>query len=138
MAATTASTTFYTAQAGNYEYYNGGKGGKERVMQIYHACTAQEAASTIKLCKLPKGAIVTGMAVCSEANTASSTMTFKVGSTAVSSALASSSALNQEMDKLYALLGAALTADTDITILTGGATLTAGKKLLVTVRFVFD
>ena len=34
MAATTVSTTFYTAQAGNFEFKSAQYGGRERTMQI--------------------------------------------------------------------------------------------------------
>jgi hypothetical protein len=138
MAATTVATDFYSAQADVAVSRAAQYGGRERAMVMVHTTTAQETGSTIKLCQIPKGAIVTDITVDAELIAASSTLTFKVGSTAVSSALASSAALAQRVDLLVALGATALTADTDLTILTGGATLAASKDIVVTVRYVLD
>ena len=138
MGASTVSTTFYTEQAADAVLLaNNIKGGRVRALVIKHVTTAQEAASTINLCTLPKGAILIGAELHVEANAASSTMKLTYGSTDIAAA-ASTAAAVIILANLYALAGAAIETATDLKIVTAGATLTAGKAITAIVTFIMD
>jgi hypothetical protein len=110
-------------------------GGKAKVLTERYYSTAIEALSTITCPKIPKGAVIIGGWLSTEALGTGATMTVKAGDTAISSALAVATAGVHSLDKIYALDNGPLTADTQITIYTGGATLTADKEILLTILY---
>lgn len=139
MAASTVSTSLYSSlSASPKRSGNAAEGGRERVFAAPYTCTAIESGSTINICTLPVGAIVTGVEAHCEGNAASSTLALAVGSTTVKAATSIASSDTVLTGNLMALAGTPLTAATLVKATTGGATLTADKKITFIVRYLLD
>lgn len=141
MGATTVSTDYHTANGTGplHAMGAGAVAGHERVMVIPYTTTAIESGSTINIAYLPKGAILTGLTAECEANAADTTLKLVHGTTDISAATAISTAGGDVVTaNLQALDGAAITAATLLTAVTGGATLAADKAIVFTVKYVLD
>ena len=138
MAATTVSSALYTAElASPKRSGNLDAGGRERVKIVPIIPGAVESGSTINICQIPVGAIVTGVEAHCEANAASSTLAVSVGAVDVVSAtsIASAAVLQGNLQAIKAVPTAAVTL---VKATTGGATLTANKSMVFVVRYVLD
>ena len=138
MAATTVSSALYTAElASPKRSGNLDAGGRERVKIVPIIPGAVESGSTINICQIPVGAIVTGVEAHCEANAASSTLAVSVGAVAVVAAasIASAAVLHGNLQAIKAVPTAAVTL---VKATTGGATLTANKSMVFVVRYVLD
>lgn len=138
MSATTVSSALYTAelaspkQSGNLD-----AGGRERVKIVPVIPGAVESGSTINICQIPVGAIVTGVEAHCEANASSSTLAVSVGTVDVVAAtsIAAAAVLHGNLQAIKAVPTAAVTT---VKATTGGATLTASKSMVFVVRYVLD
>jgi hypothetical protein len=130
----------YTAQAAYPKRTgNGVEGGRERTIVVSYTSTAIESGSTINVCTVPLGAILTGVKAECEAQEADTTLKLVYGTTDISAATAVSSVGGDVIQaNLAPLLGAATTAATAITAVTGGATYGVGKDIVFTVKYVLD
>ena len=138
MAATTVSSALYTAElASPKRSGNLDAGGRERVKIVPIIPGAVESGSTINICQIPVGAIVTGVEAHCEANAASSTLAVSVGAVGVVAAtsIASAAVLQGNLQAIKAVPTAAVTL---VKATTGGATLTANKSMVFVVRYVLD
>ena len=138
MAATTVSSALYTAElASPKRSGNLDAGGRERVKIVPIIPGAVESGSTINICQIPVGAIVTGVEAHCEANAASSTLAVSVGAVDVVAAasIASAAVLQGNLQAIKAVPTAAVTL---VKATTGGATLTANKSMVFVVRYVLD
>lgn len=138
MSATTVSSALYTAElASPKRSGNLDAGGRERVKIVPIIPGAVESGSTINICQIPVGAIVTGVEAHCEANAASSTLAVSVGAVDVVAAtsIASAAVLQGNLQAIKAVPTAAVTT---VTATTGGATLTADKSMVFVVRYVLD
>jgi len=138
MAATTVSSALYTAElASPKRSGNLDAGGRERVKIVPIIPGAVESGSTINICQIPVGAIITGVEAHCEANAASSTLAVSVGAVDVVAAtsIASAAVLQGNLQAIKAVPTAAVTL---VKATTGGATLTADKSMVFVVRYVLD
>ena len=138
MAATTVSSALYTAElASPKRSGNLDAGGRERVKIVPIIPGAVEIGSTINICQIPVGAIVTGVEAHCEANAASSTLAVSVGAVDVVAAtsIAAAAVLHGNLQAIKAVPTAAVTL---VKATTGGATLTANKSMVFVVRYVLD
>ena len=138
MSATTVSSALYTAElASPKRSGNLDAGGRERVKIVPIIPGAVEIGSTINICQIPVGAIVTGVEAHCEANAASSTLAVSVGAVDVVAAtsIASAAVLQGNLQAIKAVPTAAVTL---VKATTGGATLTANKSMVFVVRYVLD
>jgi len=138
MAATTVSSALYTAElASPKRSGNLDAGGRERVKIVPIIPGAVESGSTINICQIPVGAIITGVEAHCEANAASSTLAVSVGAVDVVAAtsIASAAVLQGNLQAIKAVPTAAVTL---VKATTGGATLTANKSMVFVVRYVLD
>ena len=137
--ASTVSTALYTVDDAELKFSGSrGSGGRERIKVIPYVTTAIATGSTINVCKLVAGSIVTGIQAHVEGNAGSSTLKVTVGTTDVVAATSIATTDVILYANLQALDGLPLTAETTITAVTGGATLTAGKEIVFIVRYVLD
>ena len=138
MPATTVSSALYTSElASPKRSGNLDAGGRERVKIVPVIPGAVESGSTINICQIPVGAIVTGVEAHCEANAASSTLAVSVGAVDVVAAtsIASAAVLQGNLQAIKAVPTAAVTL---VKATTGGATLTASKSMVFVVRYVLD
>ena len=138
MAATTVSSALYTAElASPKRSGNLDAGGRERVKIVPVIPGAVESGSTINICQIPVGAIVTGVEAHCEANASSSTLAVSVGTVDVVAAtsIAAAAVLHGNLQAIKAGPTAAVTL---VKATTGGATLTASKSMVFVVRYVLD
>lgn len=138
MAATTVSSALYTTElASPKRSGNLDAGGRERVKIVPIIPGAVESGSTINICQIPVGAIVTGVEAHCEANAASSTLAVSVGAVDVVAAtsIAAAAVLHGNLQAIKAVPTAAVTL---VKATTGGATLTASKSMVFVVRYVLD
>lgn len=138
MAATTVSSALYTAElASPKRSGNLDAGGRERVKIVPVIPGAVESGSTINICQIPVGAIVTGVEAHCEANASSSTLAVSVGAVDVVAAtsIAAAAVLHGNLQAIKAVPTAAVTT---VKATTGGATLTANKSMVFVVRYVLD
>ena len=138
MAATTVSSALYTAElASPKRSGNLDAGGRERVKIVPVIPGAVESGSTINICQIPVGAIVTGVEAHCEANASSSTLAVSVGAVNVVAAtsIAAAAVLQGNLQAIKAVPTAAVTT---VKATTGGATLTASKSMVFVVRYVLD
>ena len=138
MAATTVSSALYTAElASPKRSGNLDAGGRERVKIVPIIPGAVESGSTINICQIPVGAIVTGVEAHCEGNAGSSTLAVSVGAVDVVAAasIASAAVLHGNLQAIKAVPTAAVTL---VKATTGGATLTANKSMVFVVRYVLD
>ena len=138
MSATTVSSALYTAElASPKRSGNLDAGGRERVKIVPIIPGAVEIGSTINICQIPVGAIVTGVEAHCEANAASSTLAVSVGAVDVVAAtsIAAAAVLHGNLQAIKAVPTAAVTT---VKATTGGATLTANKSMVFVVRYVLD
>lgn len=138
MSATTVSSALYTAElASPKRSGNLDAGGRERVKIVPIIPGAVESGSTINICQIPVGAIVTGVEAHCEANAASSTLAVSVGAVDVVAAtsIAAAAVLHGNLQAIKAVPTAAVTL---VKATTGGATLTANKSMVFVVRYVLD
>ena len=138
MSATTVSSALYTAElASPKRSGNLDAGGRERVKIVPIIPGAVESGSTINICQIPVGAIVTGVEAHCEANAASSTLAVSVGAVDVVAAtsIAAAAVLRGNLQAIKAVPTAAVTL---VKATTGGATLTASKSMVFVVRYVLD
>ena len=138
MAATTVSSALYTAElASPKRSGNLDAGGRERVKIVPVIPGAVESGSTINICQIPVGAIVTGVEAHCEANASSSTLAVSVGTVDVVAAtsIAAAAVLHGNLQAIKAVPTAAVTL---VKATTGGATLTANKSMVFVVRYVLD
>ena len=138
MAATTVSSALYTAElASPKRSGNLDAGGRERVKIVPIIPGAVESGSTINICQIPVGAIVTGVEAHCEANASSSTLAVSVGTVDVVAAtsIAAAAVLHGNLQAIKAVPTAAVTT---VKATTGGATLTANKSMVFVVRYVLD
>lgn len=138
MAATTVSSALYTAElASPKRSGNLDAGGRERVKIVPVIPGAVESGSTINICQIPVGAIVTGVEAHCEANASSSTLAVSVGAVDVVAAtsIAAAAVLHGNLQAIKAVPTAAVTL---VKATTGGATLTANKSMVFVVRYVLD
>ena len=138
MSATTVSSALYTAElASPKRSGNLDAGGRERVKIVPIIPGAVEIGSTINICQIPVGAIVTGVEAHCEANAASSTLAVSVGAVDVVAAtsIAAAAVLHGNLQAIKAVPTAAVTL---VKATTGGATLTANKSMVFVVRYVLD
>ena len=138
MAATTVSSALYTAElASPKRSGNLDAGGRERVKIVPIIPGAVESGSTINICQIPVGAIVTGVEAHCEGNAGSSTLAVSVGAVDVVAAtsIAAAAVLHGNLQAIKAVPTAAVTL---VKATTGGATLTAGKSMVFVVRYVLD
>lgn len=138
MAATTVSSALYTAElASPKRSGNLDAGGRERVKIVPIIPGAVESGSTINICQIPVGAIVTGVEAHCEANASSSTLAVSVGAVDVVAAtsIAAAAVLHGNLQAIKAVPTAAVTL---VKATTGGATLTANKSMVFVVRYVLD
>ena len=138
MAATTVSSALYTAElASPKRSGNLDAGGRERVKIVPIIPGAVESGSTINICQIPVGAIVTGVEAHCEANASSSTLAVSVGAVDVVAAtsIAAAAVLHGNLQAIKAVPTAAVTT---VKATTGGATLTANKSMVFVVRYVLD
>ncbi len=138
MAATTVSSALYTAElASPKRSGNLDAGGRERVKIVPIIPGAVESGSTINICQIPVGAIVTGVEAHCEANASSSTLAVSVGAVDVVAAtsIAAAAVLHGNLQAIKAVPTAAVTT---VKATTGGATLTASKSMVFVVRYVLD
>ena len=139
MSATTVSSALYTSElASPKRSGNLDAGGRERVKIVPIIPGAVESGSTINICQIPVGAIVTGVEAHCEGNAGSSTLAVSVG--AVDVVAATSIATNAVVlrGNLQAIKAVPTAAVTLVKATTGGATLTAGKSMVFVVRYVLD
>ena len=138
MSATTVSSALYTAElASPKRSGNLDAGGRERVKIVPIIPGAVESGSTINICQIPVGAIVTGVEAHCEANASSSTLAVSVGAVDVVAAtsIAAAAVLHGNLQEIKAVPTAAVTL---VKATTGGATLTANKSMVFVVRYVLD
>ena len=138
MSATTVSSALYTAElASPKRSGNLDAGGRERVKIVPIIPGAVESGSTINICQIPVGAIITGVEAHCEANAASSTLAVSVGAVDVVAAtsIAAAAVLHGNLQAIKAVPTAAVTL---VKATTGGATLTANKSMVFVVRYVLD
>ncbi len=138
MSATTVSSALYTAElASPKRSGNLDAGGRERVKIVPIIPGAVESGSTINICQIPVGAIVTGVEAHCEANASSSTLAVSVGTVDVVAAtsIAAAAVLHGNLQAIKAVPTAAVTT---VKATTGGATLTASKSMVFVVRYVLD
>lgn len=138
MPATTVSSALYTAElASPKRSGNLDAGGRERVKIVPIIPGAVESGSTINICQIPVGAIVTGVEAHCEANASSSTLAVSVGAVDVVAAtsIAAAAVLHGNLQAIKAVPTAAVTL---VKATTGGATLTANKSMVFVVRYVLD
>lgn len=138
MAATTVSSALYTAElASPKRSGNLDAGGRERVKIVPIIPGAVESGSTINICQIPVGAIVTGVEAHCEGNAGSSTLAVSVGAVDVVAAtsIAAAAVLHGNLQAIKAVPTAAVTL---VKATTGGATLTANKSMVFVVRYVLD
>ena len=138
MSATTVSSTLYTAElASPKRSGNLDAGGRERVKIVPIIPGAVESGSTINICQIPVGAIITGVEAPCEANASSSTLAVSVGAVDVVAAtsIAAAAVLHGNLQAIKAVPTAAVTL---VKATTGGATLTASKSMVFVVRYVLD
>lgn len=138
MSASTVSSALYTAElASPKRSGNLDAGGRERVKIVPVIPGAVEIGSTINICQIPVGAIVTGVEAHCEANAASSTLAVSVGTVDVVAAtsIAAAAVLHGNLQAIKAVPTAAVTT---VKATTGGATLTANKSMVFVVRYVLD
>ena len=138
MAATTVSSALYTAElASPKRSGNLDAGGRERVKIVPIIPGAVESGSTINICQIPVGAIVTGVEAHCEGNAGSSTLAVSVGTVDVVAAtsIAAAAVLHGNLQAIKAVPTAAVTL---VKATTGGATLTANKSMVFVVRYVLD
>ncbi len=138
MSATTVSSALYTAElASPKRSGNLDAGGRERVKIVPVIPGAVESGSTINICQIPVGAIVTGVEAHCEANASSSTLAVSVGAVDVVAAtsIAAAAVLHGNLQAIKAVPTAAVTT---VKATTGGATLTANKSMVFVVRYVLD
>lgn len=138
MPATTVSSALYTAElASPKRSGNLDAGGRERVKIVPVIPGAVESGSTINICQIPVGAIVTGVEAHCEANASSSTLAVSVGTVDVVAAtsIAAAAVLHGNLQAIKAVPTAAVTT---VKATTGGATLTANKSMVFVVRYVLD
>ena len=138
MSATTVSSTLYTAElASPKRSGNLDAGGRERVKIVPIIPGAVESGSTINICQIPVGAIITGVEAHCEANASSSTLAVSVGAVDVVAAtsIAAAAVLHGNLQAIKAVPTAAVTL---VKATTGGATLTASKSMVFVVRYVLD
>jgi ribosomal protein L2 len=138
MSATTVSSALYTAElASPKRSGNLDAGGRERVKIVPIIPGAVESGSTINICQIPVGAIVTGVEAHCEANASSSTLAVSVGAVDVVAAtsIAAAAVLHGNLQAIKAVPTAAVTL---VKATTGGATLTANKSMVFVVRYVLD
>ena len=138
MAATTVSSALYTAElASPKRSGNLDAGGRERVKIVPIIPGAVESGSTINICQIPVGAIVTGVEAHCEGNAGSSTLAVSVGAVDVvaPTSIAAAAVLRGNLQAIKAVPTAAVTL---VKATTGGATLTAGKSMVFVVRYVLD
>lgn len=137
--ASTVSTARYTTEDESLKFSGSrGDGGRERIKVIPYVTTAIATGSTINVCKLVAGSIVTGIQAHVEGNAGSSTLKVTVGTTDVVAATSIATSDVILYANLHALDGLPLAAETTITAVTGGATLTASKEIVFIVRYVLD
>ena len=107
--------------------------------EFVDADTAWDTASEIGMGLLPKGAVVLGCVVSNVAVGAAVTATIKVGSTTASGTWTSMNGANQQfLPCLAAVQQVPLAADSIVTVVTGGATLAATKKISVATLYLQD
>lgn len=107
--------------------------------EFVDADTAWDLASEIGFGILPKGARVLGFIVSNVAVGAAVTATIKVGDTTASDTWTSMNSANQQyLPVLAAVGGAELTADSVVTVVTGGATLASTKKISVATLYLIE
>lgn len=138
MPATTVSSALYTAElASPKRSGNLDAGGRERVKIVPIIPGAVESGSTINICQIPVGAIITGVEAHCEANASSSTLAVSVGAVDVVAAtsIAAAAVLHGNLQAIKAVPTAAVTL---VKATTGGATLTANKSMVFVVRYVLD
>ena len=138
MSATTVSSALYTAElASPKRSGNLDAGGRERVKIVPIIPGAVESGSTINICQIPVGAIVTGVEAHCEGNAGSSTLAVSVGTVDVVAAtsIAAAAVLHGNLQAIKAVPTAAVTL---VKATTGGATLTANKSMVFVVRYVLD
>lgn len=138
MSATTVSSALYTAElASPKRSGNLDAGGRERVKIVPIIPGAVESGSTINICQIPVGAIITGVEAHCEANASSSTLAVSVGAVDVVAAtsIAAAAVLHGNLQAIKAVPTAAVTL---VKATTGGATLTANKSMVFVVRYVLD
>lgn len=140
MGVSTVASAVYTAQAaypqrtGNREY-----GGKERVIAATYTSTAIEAGSTINVCTVPSGAILTEVKAQCEAQAADATLKLVYGTTDLTTDTKIDTVGGDVLKgNIASLVGAASSAATTVTAVTGTSTLDADKDILFTVKYVLD
>lgn len=139
MSATTVSSTLYTAElASPKRSGNLDAGGRERVKIVPIIPGAVESGSTINICQIPVGAIVTGVEAHCEGNAGSSTLAVSVGAVDVVSATSIATNPVVLRGNLQAIKAVPTAAVTLVKATTGGATLTASKSMVFVVRYVLD
>ena len=139
MSATTVSSALYTSElASPKRSGNLDAGGRERVKIVPIIPGAVESGSTINICQIPVGAIVTGVEAHCEGNAGSSTLAVSVG--AVDVVAATSIATNAVVlrGNLQAIKAVPTAAVTLVKATPGGATLPAGKSMVFVGRYVLD
>lgn len=139
MSATTVSSTLYTAElASPKRSGNLDAGGRERVKIVPVIPGAVESGSTINICQIPVGAIVTGVEAHCEGNAGSSTLAVSVGAVDVVAATSIATNATVLRGNLQAIKAVPTAAVTLVKATTGGATLTASKSMVFVVRYVLD
>lgn len=139
MAATTVSSALYTDElASPKRSGNLDAGGRERVKIVPVIPGAVESGSTINICQIPVGAIVTGVEAHCEANASSSTLAVSVGAVEVVAATSIATNATVLRGNLQAIKAVPTAAVTLVKATTGGATLTASKSMVFVVRYVLD
>lgn len=139
MSATTVSSTLYTAElASPKRSGNLDAGGRERVKIVPIIPGAVESGSTINICQIPVGAIVTGVEAHCEGNAGSSTLAVSVGAVDVVAATSIATNATVLRGNLQAIKAVPTAAVTLVKATTGGATLTASKSMVFVVRYVLD
>jgi len=139
MSATTVSSALYTAElASPKRSGNLDAGGRERVKIVPIIPGAVESGSTINICQIPVGAIVTGVEAHCEGNAGSSTLAVSVGAVDVVAATSIATNATVLRGNLQAIKAVPTAAVTLVKATTGGATLTANKSMVFVVRYVLD
>lgn len=139
MSATTVSSALYTSElASPKRSGNLDAGGRERVKIVPVIPGAVESGSTINICQIPVGAIVTGVEAHCEGNAGSSTLAVSVGAVDVVAATSIATSAVVLRGNLQAIKAVPTAAVTLVKATTGGATLTASKSMVFVVRYVLD
>lgn len=113
-------------------------GGVVKVLTERYYSTAIEAASSIMCPYLPANAIVLGGWLQTEALGTGVTLQVKVGTTAISSALSCAAAGTHAIDTVYTLDNGPLSASSQVSLLTAGATMDANKEILLVLFYTHE